>query len=145
MDPLLEQLKDDESFIEYAYQDSKGFWTIGYGRMIDRRLGGGITKSEGEFLLNNDVTKVLVDLDRELPWWRRLDEVRQRVLADMAFNLGITKLLKFKRTLEAIRTGDVAGAVEGMRNSDWYHQVSRRSKRLVLMMESGRDPGPQEA
>ena len=57
-DKLLEELSRDEGTVLQAYQDSLGYWTIGTGRLIDKRRGGGITKAEADYLLANDVQKI---------------------------------------------------------------------------------------
>lgn len=136
---LLKQLILHEGVRLSAYQDSGGFWTIGIGRNIDRR-GGGISEEEALYLFNNDVARVSADLDRELPMWRELDEVRQRVLFDMAFNLGIAGLLKFHNALGAIRQGNYAHAAEEILDSRWASQVGPRATRLAAMMRNGEDP-----
>lgn len=82
---------------------------------------------------------MIKELDRNLSWWKNLDEVRQRVLFDMCFNLGVTKLLAFKNTLEAIRTGRYDDAAAGMLNSLWAKQVKGRATRLANMMRTGKD------
>jgi lysozyme len=135
---LARELHRDEGEVLHAYQDSRGFWTLGIGRLIDKSMGGGITHDEALFLLENDIAKVEADLDRELPWWRALDEVRQRVLANMAFNLGIRKLLGFKNTLAAVQRGDYEAAAKGMLKSLWAKQVGQRAERLAAMMRTGR-------
>ena len=122
-----------------TYQDSLGYWTIGVGRLIDARKGGGITEDEADYLLSHDVVKVMGGLDGALPWWTGLSEVRQRALADMCFNLGLAGLLKFKNTLAAVRRGDYPAAAEGMLASKWAGQVGIRAKRLAKMMETGLD------
>jgi len=66
--------------------------------------------------------------------------VRQRVLLDMAFNLGISGLLKFKRTLKAIRAKQYEKAAEMMLDSRWATQVGQRAKRLSKMMATGHIP-----
>lgn len=136
---LLSQLEEHEGFRSSAYVDSEGFWTIGVGRLIDARRGGGISKAEALFLLQNDVEKVETQLDAHVPWWRRLDDVRQRVLADMAFNLGINGLLGFKNTLASVEAGRYASAADGMLESKWASQVGRRAHRLARMMRTGAD------
>lgn len=118
------------------YRDTVGVLTIGYGRNLDHV---GISEDEAALMLENDITAALEGLDLFLPWWRRLDGVRQRVLADMAFNLGVTKLLKFRNTLAAVQRGDYRAAARGMRNSLWARQVKGRAVRLATMMETGRD------
>lgn len=118
------------------YKDTVGKYTIGIGRNLSDR---GITKEESEFLFTTDYNLVIKELDRNLSWWKNLDEVRQRVLFDMCFNLGVTKLLAFKNTLEAIRTGRYDDAAAGMLNSLWAKQVKGRATRLANMMRTGKD------
>lgn len=88
-------------------------------------------------LLERDVSTTLAKLDKALPWWRSLDEVRQRVVANMAFNLGIGGLLGFKNTLAAMQRGSYAVAAAGMLSSKWAGQVGARAKRLAQAMETG--------
>jgi len=135
---FLDELVRDEGEVLHAYADSLGYLTIGVGRLIDKRRGGGITKEESRYLLSNDVDKVVEQLDRDLSWWRGLDAVRQRVIANMAFNLGVGGLLKFKNTLAYIKAGDYKKAAAGMLSSLWAKQVGVRAKRLAYMMEFGR-------
>jgi lysozyme len=126
------------------YKDTRGILTIGVGRNLDRN---GLRPSEVQFMLDNDVADVLAGLDRVLPWFQQLDAVRQRVLADMAFNLGCEGLLAFKRTLAAVERGEWAAAAAAMEASLWAHQVGDgpggrvdRAEELAQMMETGRDP-----
>lgn len=134
---LKKQLRKSEGFVPHAYQDSLGFWTIGIGRLIDKRKGGGITEEEADYLLENDIGKKERELDARLPWWRDLDEVRQRILVDMAFNLGVDGLLAFKNTLAHVKAGRWAEAAAGMRKSLWARQVKSRADRLAKAMETG--------
>lgn len=135
---ITKQLEEHEKFMPHAYQDSKGYWTIGIGRLIDKRLGGGISRAEGEILLANDVHDIEQELDRYVPWWRQLDDVRRLVVADMMFNLGGPKLSRFKNTLGNMKAGRYDEAAVGMRNSKWARvDVGARAERLARMMESG--------
>jgi lysozyme len=102
-------------------------------------IANGISRSDSRALLANDIDGCERDLDRRLPWWRALNAVRQRVLMNMCFNLGISRLLGFRNTLRKMAAGDYAGAAAGMAASLWYDQVGVRAKRLVGLMESGRD------
>ncbi|MCG3134208.1 MAG: hypothetical protein HMLKMBBP_01500 [Planctomycetes bacterium] len=138
------QLIQHEGFVPHAYQDSLGWWTIGIGRLIDKRKGGGITREEALYLLRNDIEEKVEDLDYHLPWWRKLDGVRQRALLDMAFNLGIAKLLTFKTTLSLIKAGNYEDAATAMLQSKWARQVGlrpgQRAHRLASMMRTGEPP-----
>lgn len=135
---LTKELRRDEGVVPFAYQDHLGYWTIGVGRLIDKRKGGGLSEAEIDFLLSNDIDRFEKQLIDALPWYGRLDDVRQRVLVNMAFNLGIAGLLGFKNTLAMIERGDYAGAAKGMLNSKWATQVGERAKRLATMMETGK-------
>lgn len=134
---LIDELIRDEGEILHAYTDSLGYITIGVGRLIDKRRGGGISKEESRYLLSNDIKAKSHDLDKRLPWWRDLSPVRQRVLLNMAFNLGIGGLLGFKNTLAAIREGDYERAERSMLASKWAKQVGMRANRLAEMMRKG--------
>lgn len=135
---LTKELRRDEGVVPFAYQDHLGYWTIGVGRLIDKRKGGGLSDEEIDFLLSNDIDRFEKQVIDALPWYSRLDDVRQRVLVNMAFNLGIAGLLGFKNTLAMIERGDYAGAAKGMLNSKWATQVGERAKRLATMMETGK-------
>lgn len=118
-----------------VYLDSVGIPTIGVGRNLK---DVGLSDAEIDYLLDNDVKRVLESLDAWLPWWRSLDAVRQSVLADMCFNMGINKLIAFVNTLRCIHAGEYEKAARAMEKSLWYAQVGRRAKELVRMMETGR-------
>lgn len=136
-DLLINDLIRDEGEILHAYNDSLGFLTIGVGRLIDARKGGGISKEESRYLLANDILEKSKDLDYHIPWWRNLSPVRQRVLLNMVFNLGINGLLGFRNTLKAIEIGDYEIAALGMLASKWHRQVGERARRLAQMMKEG--------
>jgi lysozyme len=136
---LINQLKRDEGFRSFAYQDSLGFWTIGYGKLIDERKGGGITIEEATYLLENEIVRKISQLDFYIPWWRDLDHVRQHVLINMCFNLGIHGLLGFKNTLARIKAGLYKEAAQNMLLSKWASQVPNRAFRLSEMMKTGEE------
>lgn len=140
-DALLEaELRRDERAVNHVYPDSLGWLTIGVGRLVDPRKGGSLSDDEVSYLLRNDIARIAAELDEKLPWWRTLDPVRQRVIQNMAFNLGIDGLLGFNNTLAAVRTGQWAKAAAGMRASKWAEQVKGRAVRLSLMMQTGVAP-----
>ncbi len=134
---LTAQLRRDEGEILSAYQDHLGYWTIGIGRLIDKRKGGGITKDEAAYLLGNDIDRVTAEVRRRLPWFSKLDEARQGVLLNMAFQMGVDGLLGFKNTLAMIERGDYAAAADGMLNSLWARQTPERAARLAQQMRTG--------
>lgn len=134
---LTKQLRRDEGEVLSAYTDHLGYLTIGVGRMIDKRKGGGITAEESAYLLSNDIDKRQAELLRRAPWMAQLDPVRFGVMLNMAFQMGVDGLLGFKNTLAMVKAGDYAGAAAGMLNSKWATQTPARAERLSKQMESG--------
>jgi len=87
--------------------------------------------------LNDDIDNVCDELDRNMSWWRGLDGVRQRVLANMCFNLGYPRLSKFVKFIAAMQKGDWKTAGEEMMDSKWATQVGDRAVRLQQMVIHG--------
>lgn len=131
---LLHELVRDEDLRLRPYRCPAGKLTIGVGRNLDDR---GITRDEALVLARNDIAVVERELDRALPWWRDLDGARQRVLANMAFNMGTPKLLEFRATLAAARAGHFLEASQQMLDSKWARQVGARAVRLAALMRDG--------
>lgn len=130
-------LEVDEGRVPYAYQDSEGYWTIGVGFLIDKRLGGGLRDDEINYILNNRVEEALVTAQRLVKNFDSLTDNRKVVILSLAYNLGYTKLAKFVNTLKAVNEGRWEDAANGLYNSLWYVQVKDRGKRLVEMMRKG--------
>ena len=128
------ELMRDEGVRLKPYEDTVGKLTIGIGRNLD---DVGITTEEAEYLLLSDIKRTAEALNNALPWWVSLDETRQRVMLNMAFNMGIRSLLGFKNTLAAIQAGRYDEAATGMLSSRWATQVGDRAVRLSEMMKNG--------
>jgi lysozyme len=131
---LIAELRRDEGVKLKPYRDTVGKLTLGVGRNLD---DVGISDDEASALLSNDIDRACRALDLNLSWWRNLDSVRQRVLVNMCFNLGIVALLGFKDTLAAVQSGNWQAAHDGMLASKWAQQVGARATRLALMMFTG--------
>lgn len=163
MKSIEEQLILHEGVRLEVYRCPAGYNTIGVGRNLDtvglsrdeqlRVLGvsgspsseviallklRGITKGEAIFLLGNDVHQCVSDLE-PFEWYQVLDPVRQKVMLDMRFNLGLKGLLGFRATIAALKVKDYNRAAAQMTQSRWYDQVGNRAKRLVSMMRTGTD------
>ncbi|MBU9563769.1 glycoside hydrolase family protein [Burkholderia multivorans] len=130
---LKAELTLDEGRRSRIYVDTVGKVSGGIGRNLTDK---GFRDNEIDLMYQNDIVETEAWLDRNLPWWRSLDPVRQRVMMNMAFNMQ-GKLLTFVNTLAAIKRGDYAAAADGMLNSLWARQVGARATRLANMMRSG--------
>lgn len=131
------QLRRDEGEVLHAYADHLGYLTIGVGRLIDKRKGGGITADESAMLLANDVARVKMQLRSRLPWFDGIDEARQGVLLNMAFQMGVDGLLGFRNTLAMVERGEYSDAAVNMLASKWATQTPERAQRLAKQMRTG--------
>jgi lysozyme len=134
---LTKQLRRDEDEVLTAYTDSLGYLTIGVGRLIDKRKGGGISEEESSYLLANDIRNKTAAVIKALPWAEHLEPARLGVLVNMAFQLGINGLLGFKTTLALVQGGNYDRAAEGMDDSLWSKQTPARCARLQKQMRTG--------
>lgn len=133
-DPVIPDLLRDEGLKLKPYTDTRGKLSIGVGRNL---TDVGISREEAGDLLAHDVARVRVGLAATLPWWDRLDPGRQRVLVNMAFNLGVTGLLAFHDLLDAVARRDWETAASEMLESAWAGQVGARATRLAAQMRTG--------
>lgn len=133
-DKLAAQLEIDEGRRKLVYRDSVGKLTVGIGRNITDRA---FSDDEIDLMLKNDIAMVERQLDRAIPWWRTLDDARQNVLANLAFNMGVPRLMGFSMTLDLVHSGRFDAAAQEMLRSKWAEQVGDRAKRLSRQMRTG--------
>ena len=137
---LIEELKRDEGVRYSPYLDSEGIKTVGVGHNLEAHpleLSYPLTNEQVDSILSADLVSVFHDLDGNLGWWRTLSYPRQRVMANLCFNLGIPRLLKFRRMLLAVERGHYDQAAREMLQSKWATQVFGRAVRLAEMMAKG--------
>jgi lysozyme len=129
-----EMLIEDEGLRLRPYRCTQQKLTLGVGRNID---ANGIRPSEAMFMLDNDIEEVIKGLDENLTFWREMTPRRQMALINMAFQLGIPGLLKFKNTLQLLRLGAYESAASNMLESLWAKQTPARARRVAAMMREG--------
>lgn len=134
---LEEMVKAHEGLRLLPYLDTEDKLTIGYGRNLE---DVGVSISEAEQMLANDLSNARKGADVAFPWFKALDPVRQDVIVMMSFNMGISKLSDFHQMIQAIKAGNYLEAAEEMRDSLWARQVRNRSIVLCGMMRSGKYP-----
>ena len=134
---LEELLVLDEGEVLHAYQDSLGYWTIGVGHLIDKRRGGGISKKFSRLLLYEDINAVQSGLNVRWPKFCKLDPVRQAVFTSMAFQLGVSGAMQFKKTLGLVDNNQFEAAAKEMLNSAWAKQTPNRAQRLSQQLATG--------
>ena len=133
---LKAQLILHEGLRLFPYTDSVGKLTIGVGRNI---TDVGLGKAEAMQMLENDLEECVADLEK-FSWYNHLDEIRQRAMIDLRFNLGLKGLKSFKRFLAAMEDQDYVKAGAELKQSKWFKQVAFRGPRIVKMIERGVEP-----
>ena len=152
---LIEKLIVAEGLRLQVYKDTLGIDTIGIGRNLEDRgitkeeladldiptiehvYEYGITEADAVYLATNDVQIVEEELVRAHPCVDRLDSVRQLILIDMAFNMGVPRLCKFKKMWAAVHDEDYPTAAKEMLDSRWAKQVKGRATKLANAMHNG--------
>ena len=142
MSKLLDLIKHHEGVVKHAYQDSRSYWTIGCGRLVDEKLGGGLSDDEIDYLLANDVARCENEAV-QYPFYAKMDEARKAVIISMLFNLGKPRFDQFQNMQAALLVGDYElAANEMVRGSNggrsrWAEQIGKRADDLANMMRSG--------
>ena len=131
---LKEQLIRQEGIRHELYECTGGFTSIGVGRNLEAK---GISFEEAMYLLDNDIKEYVEEVKNRIPLFDTLSTNRQNVLVNMAFNLGIYGLLRFKKMLLAVEKQDWDEAANQMLDSRWSKQVGNRSKELADIMRQG--------
>jgi lysozyme len=137
-DPALKgRLTLVEGRIRYAYQDSEGYWTIAIGHLIDHRKGGGLPDAIIDALYDYDAVEKFGELDAVLPWWRALDDARQRVMAELAFNMGAHGVAGFPNFCAAMQAQDWPRAGAELKDSKAYGEEPHRFDYLIGVINTG--------
>lgn len=126
-------LRRYEGFSKLPYKCPTGHLTIGYGHNLEN----GISAAAAEFILQEDLARAERAVKDSFPWWWKLDDARQFVLVDMAFNVGQAGLKGFKKMLAAIESGDFDKAAEEMLDSKYGRQVVHRARLNAEIMKTG--------
>ena len=123
----------------YAYPDTEGYLTIGCGHLIDERRGGGITQQVSRMLFDDDIARATAQCRSHFDWFDHLDPVRQDVIVNLVFNMGLAGFSTFRRMINDIIAKDWHDAAWQLANSHWGRQVSvERKSELSYALEKGR-------
>jgi len=129
------KLKGHEGLRLKPYKDTVGKTTIGYGRNLD---DVGISHDEASMMFGNDVARAEEDCRNRFAWFAGLDPVRQDVIVNLVFNMGIGGVLGFKRMIAAIVAENWTQAAWELSNSAWRQQVGQeRHDSLTEALEKG--------
>ena len=143
LEKLREELERDEGVKYEVYNDHLGLPTFGIGHLIidsDPEYGAVIGTEVRDYRVKEafeeDVQNVLTDCEKLYVQWEHLPEEVQLIIANMMFNMGRTRLSKFKGMKAGVDSRDWNKAADEMVDSVWYRQVTNRADRLVERMRS---------
>lgn len=154
-EPIGADLERDEGYRATPYLDTQGIYTIGIGRNLEAcpltgaewkalldagQIAVSVTKLGAERLLSNGIAIAQSQCAQAFSWWPQLDDVRRDVLTNMAFNLGMQRLVGFRNMLAAIKAGNYEIAAEELMDSRYATQVGARAQRLATMLRTGVRP-----
>ena len=138
-----ETLKVDEGVVYEIYNDHLGYPTFGIGHLVlegdpehGASVGTQVSEDRVDECFEKDVESVISDCEKLHEGWEDYPQEVKQIVANMMFNMGLTRLSKFKNHNSALQSGDwKQAAVEG-RDSRWYSQVTNRAERLMTRLEN---------
>ena len=143
IDELKKEIEADEGVKYEIYLDHLGYPTVGCGHLIQpddeeygKEVGTTITEARCSTLFASDIDGVLADCGRLYATFSDLPEEAQKIIANMMFNMGLTRLSKIKKMKAAIEKGDFKEAANQMHDSKWRTQVPNRAERLINRMRN---------
>lgn len=142
---LIDSIKENEGFKDHIYKDTLGFDTIGYGFKVsslskdELELNGGIiepmSKEVADKILKLKLAKLTSKVYDAIPWLNNSPKEVQEVVIEMAYQMGVGGVLKFKNTLNFIKENDYKNASSNMMKSLWAKQTPNRAKKLANIIE----------
>ncbi len=132
-----------EGYRTHAYKDSEGILTIGVGHNLIAKpikfdYTNGLTDSQIRSILTDDITLTVNFLNSHLPWFIQLDDVRQRALADLTFDLH-AKVLDFHHMLDGLQSKNWSQASSELLSSAFATETGTRAQDLATMFKTGVD------
>lgn len=141
---LIEMTKRHEGFSPTVYLCPAGRRTIGYGRNLEANAFYGgeqihepLSRDDAEAILVLDLNLADAHLLRAWPSLTDLSGPRRDVLINMAFNMGVSALLRFRRLLAAVTGQQWQKAAAEMKSSQWATQTGDRARELAEIMRTG--------
>jgi len=150
--PLEQEVDQQEGYRAAPYKDSRGLWTVATGRCLETAP---LTGAEWKYLLDNQLIDVNIEqsgadwlegqvldaitqkLASIFSWWPALAQARRDALIDMAYQMGVQKLLGFSQMLRAITYQDWPTAYDQAMASDWAKETPARAQQVAQQLRDG--------
>jgi len=137
---VVESIKQNEGLSLYCYDDNLGYATIGYGRLIDKERGGGISEDEAMHLLHNDLAVITKRLNAKHPWWSSQPTRVQNFIVELCYQLGVNGFSKFVKAINHLQASNISAAAAEFLDSRWAReQTPNRAQRMVEMLTDAQE------
>ena len=130
---LRDRIRKHEGCVTVPYYDSEGIITVGIGRNLQAVP---FSQDEIELMFSNDLRRARAGA-KTFECYVDLDPMRQGVLTEMVFQMGVNGVSTFKNFLIAANNHDWATAAEEMLDSKWAKQTPERAKSLAKLFLRG--------
>ena len=127
MSKLIEAVKLSEGFRDRVYKDTLGIDTIGYGFAIKDLV---LDEDISEMILERKLEALIERVNKRFDFVECLPDEAQEVIYEMCYQLGVTGVSKFKKTLLYLENEEFNMASKEMLDSKWSRQTPNRAKRL---------------
>ena len=148
---LIDSIKNHEGYVKEPYRDHLGFWTVGFGHLIENTDICDFINSQNRIIETlGDLSDALTDESLHLKWlndditeavesaklfageaWGSINDRQREVIAEMAYQMGRSRLFTFRRFQEAVKSGQREMAVSEMLSSKWARQTPSRAAYLA--------------
>ena len=127
MNNLLERIKEHEGFRDKVYKCTEGYDTIGYGFAVKDLI---MDEDVAEMILRRKLDALIDRVNKRFPFVKKMPEEGQDVIYEMCYQLGVSGVSKFKKTLVYLENKEYRMAASEMLDSKWHRQTPNRSQRL---------------
>lgn len=121
---LMQRTMEAEGYRNHMYKCPADKWTIGVGHNIEDR---GLSDAAIMFILNEDLDICEDELRGSLSFWDEMPGEVQEALMDLCFNMGIARLLQFRKTLKHLKERKWALAAEELLDSRYAATLPNRA------------------
>tara|TARA_R100000278_G_C5473060_1_gene165200 strand:- start:1891 stop:2295 length:405 start_codon:yes stop_codon:yes gene_type:complete len=133
MQKIIDSIKKHEGYRATVYKCTQDYDTIGYGFAIkDLKL----SKKVCDLILQENLDILIPRIKDKIAWYDNAPEDLQMVLVNMVYQIGLSGVLKFRKTLAAMQVQDWDKAADEMLDSLWARQTSTRANELADIVRS---------
>ena len=135
---LAERLMEHEGFVPKIYKDTRGLATIGYGHLVTKQdpFIENVEYPEEELydLFLKDLQKAKNGAEEIVGHIKELHPTAKEIITEMVYQLGVTGVRRFLKTLLHLENRDYKNASLEMLDSAWRKQTPKRCEKLSKLM-----------